>query len=166
MGIPPSHIRHHNSYEGIWFLRVLVVDNLYIVGRSDLDMGMKELRSRRVIALSLLIVLVVLFGISAYYYTNQRDAGVRTGIVGDSICGNLVDEESQDRCCSNAHIGEITVQCIGSWMYLSGTDSCQYVCDDALPSCPDDAQACPDEGVVERDPRNECEFSLCDERNE
>jgi len=113
------------------------------------------------IAMYALLIIVALILVASYYLSNQ-DAPVRdTGLVGDQLCGNFVSEENQDSCCSEGHKNDFAVQCVGNWQFISGLNKCQYVCDDGLIACPEDAKVCEDGSVVVRDHENECEFRTC-----
>ena len=128
-------------------------------------MGLMVKRVRKdntIVVVIFVVVLVFLIGMSAYYIINQNSLGRRSNLVGDSVCGNIPEEDGQDFCCMKAHEDEAHARCVGSWKYLSGMATCQYVCSGVLPACQEDARVCPDgETVVVRNASNECEFNAC-----
>ena len=98
------------------------------------------------------IILFLIIGIIAFVMPQA--------LISDSFCGKRTSEESQNDCCSNLHKGEPSVECIGSWEFLEGIDSCRFFCASRI-SCPDGAKACEDGTIVMRNRDNECFFDEC-----
>jgi len=86
------------------------------------------MRSRKIIIIYALIVVLLLFTGAMYYYKNQSDVGIRTGLVGDAVCGNLPVDEERDACCAEAHKSEATIECLGDWIFIEEESICKYVC--------------------------------------
>jgi len=90
------------------------------------------MRSKKLVVIYALIVVVILFTGAMYYYKNQSNAGIRTGLVGDAVCGNLLSEESQDACCAEAHKSDVTITCVGNWRYIEEESICRFVCGEEI----------------------------------
>ncbi len=108
-----------------------------------------------------IIVLGFMIGATIYWFTYQNELGRRGDLVGDGVCGNLPDDESQDACCAEAHRQDSVEACEGRWQYVSGIKFCQYVCAGQLVVCPEDAKVCSDGRIVERNAGEDCEFDEC-----
>ncbi|MCA9485695.1 MAG: hypothetical protein KC506_02525 [Nanoarchaeota archaeon] len=109
----------------------------------------------------LVAVFVVIVAASFYYIAHQSEIGRRSNLVGDGLCGNYIRSEDRDGCCANVHEGDVTIQCVGSWDYVTGIQFCEFVCEDEEPKCPEDAKICDNGNVVERNASNECFFDGC-----
>lgn len=113
-------------------------------------------------SLSVLIAVFILLAAAAVYYLfNQNEMDRRGDIVGDRLCGDLIDSSGQDSCCAKVHADELHVLCEGEWKYLSGLRRCQYICSGVLPRCSEDFRVCESGDVVGRNPEHECEFENC-----
>jgi hypothetical protein len=110
---------------------------------------------------SLIVVLIIVVLAAAFYLLNQDKMDRRGDIVGDRICGDFGDEETQDNCCNDVHADEIHALCEGKWEYLSGVRKCQFVCTGVLPQCAEDFRVCESGDVVGRNASFECEFNPC-----
>ena len=109
----------------------------------------------------LIAILIILIFAAIYYFLNANKLERRSNLVGDKVCSSFPDEKGQDNCCFNFHKEDITIKCVGNWKYIEGIDKCQFVCENSLPSCPEDAKQCSGSKVVKRNPDLECNFDYC-----
>ncbi len=122
---------------------------------------MTDFKNKRLMAIYLMILLVFLFSVAAYFVESKDYSLRRTALIGDGICGNMPGESGQDSCCAQAHEDDITIQCVGRWQYVSGIEECQYICEGGLPTCPNDENLCENGSNVTRSPKNDCDFNEC-----
>ncbi|PIN89750.1 hypothetical protein COU60_02985 [Candidatus Pacearchaeota archaeon CG10_big_fil_rev_8_21_14_0_10_34_76] len=121
----------------------------------------KRQMNHRLLLIYLLVILLILFSLVAYYISKSDENFRESSLIGDAICGNLPNSNAQDTCCAKAHEDDKTIECVGRWQYISGVRKCQYLCSGTLPYCPSDTFICENGTEVYRNSNNDCEFYGC-----
>jgi len=121
------------------------------------------MRSKKIIIIYALIIVLLLFAVAMYYYKNQKDVGIRTGLVGDAVCGNIPSSAGQDACCAEAHKGDSHIECVGSWKFIEDESICRFVCEGGILDNPQ--EECERVGGVWKEFNNGCVDSCVKERS-